>query len=72
MGFLMKLFGTSMTIRFQAVDLVTGDGFIAKVPFESMGMTMEEIIPQLINMLWVEKGIRVKPGSFKILGTMSN
>jgi hypothetical protein len=72
MGFLMKIFGTKTTVRFEAIDEVTGKGFTGKLSFESMGMTWEEIKPKIINGLWVDKGVKVKPGSFKVLGVMTD
>ena len=65
MGILTKIFGQTGVVRFEATTF-DDKNFQGKCQIEVLGMTNSEVEVELKNMIFVEKGIKVK--EIKIIG----
>lgn len=59
MGLLTRLFGSEGVVRYEG-ELMDGQTFRGKCSIEVIGMDWSEIEENIKNMLYVEKGLRIK------------
>jgi hypothetical protein len=65
MGFLTRLFGSEGVIRYEG-ECMNGQTFRGKCSIEVIGMDWPEIEESIKNMLYVEKGLRIR--SLRVTG----